>query len=75
MHSRAFTNYPLSTTNSTLAPTRAQAARAALEEKRNLRLALESQAARQRPIARILDLFQRIFPRSEQRGRTAHGRD
>ena len=75
MHSRDFTNYPVSMPNRTLAPTRAQAARAAVEEKRNLRLALENQAARQRPIVRILRLFLKIFAQSGQRKRAAYSRD
>ena len=75
MHSREFTNYPLSKPNGTLAPTRAKAARAAVEEKRSLRLAREGQAARQRPIARILDLLRRIFPRSEPRNHAVHSHE
>ena len=75
MHSRDFTNYPVSMQNRTLTPTRAQAARTAVEEKRNLRLVLENQAAPQRPIFRILRLVLKIFVQSGQRKRAAHSSD
>lgn len=75
MHSRDFANYPVSTHVQTLTPTRAQAARAAVEEKRKRRISHENRAARQRPFVRLLALCRELCARSGAQQRKAQSRE